>query len=83
MFVDIAGADRSWWKWMYSELSANTVAFISCRGTLTKVLAGAARGKTGSKGGGGRVRLLDVDTWELAHSASPTLTSRFPTNGTC
>jgi hypothetical protein len=29
------------------------------------VLAGAARGETGSKGGGGPVRLLDVDIWEL------------------
>ena len=30
------------------------------------MLAGAARGVTGSKGGGGLVRLSDVDTWELA-----------------
>ena len=30
------------------------------------MLAGAARGGTGSKGGGGPVRLSDVDTWELA-----------------
>jgi hypothetical protein len=30
------------------------------------VLAGAARGEMGSEGGGGPVRLLDVDTWELA-----------------
>ena len=30
------------------------------------MLAGAARGETGSKGGGGPVRLSDVDTWELA-----------------
>ena len=29
------------------------------------MLAGAARGETGSKGGEGRVRLSDVDTWEL------------------
>ena len=29
----------------FPELSASTVAFISCRGRLTKVLAGAARGK--------------------------------------
>ena len=42
------------------------MAFISCRGRLTKVLAGSARGETGSKGGGGRVRLSDVDTRELA-----------------
>ena len=34
MSVDIAGADRSQWKWIYSELSANTVAFIICRGRL-------------------------------------------------
>ena len=48
----------------YNKLSVNTVAFISCR--LTKVLAGAARGKKGSKGGGGRVRLLDVDIRRLS-----------------
>ena len=30
------------------------------------VLTGAARGEMVSKGGGGPVRLLDVDTWELA-----------------
>jgi hypothetical protein len=47
---------------MNSELSANTVAFIGSRIRLTKVLAGAARGEMGSKGGGGRVRLSDVDT---------------------
>ena len=35
------------------KLSASTVAFISCRSRLTKVLAGAARGKKGSKGVGG------------------------------
>ena len=29
------------------------------------MLAGAAREETGSKGGGGPVRLSDVDTWEL------------------
>ena len=51
---------------IFPELSASTVAFISCRGRLTKMLAGAARAETGSKGGGGRVRLSDVDTWELA-----------------
>ena len=38
------------------------MAFISCRSRLTKLLAGAARGGKGTKGGGGRVRLLDVDT---------------------
>ena len=32
------------------ELPASTVAFI--RGRLTKVSAGAARGESGSKGGG-------------------------------
>ena len=42
------------------------MTFMSCRGRLTKVLAGAARGETGSEGGGGQVRLLDVDTRELA-----------------
>jgi hypothetical protein len=47
------------------ELLANTVTFISCKGRLTKVLAVAARGETGSEGGVGRVRLSDVDTWEL------------------
>ena len=31
-----------------------------------EVLAGAAMGETGSKGGGDRVRLSNVDTWELA-----------------
>ena len=41
------------------------MALISCRGRLTKVLAGTTRGERGSKGGGGRVRLLDVDTREL------------------
>ena len=30
------------------------------------MLAGAAGGKMESKGGGGPVRLSDVDTWELA-----------------
>ena len=50
----------------FLELSANIVAFISCRGRLTTVLAGATRGEMGSKSGGGRVRLSDVDTWELA-----------------
>ena len=40
------------------ELSANTVAFISSRHRLTKVLAGAARGEKGSKGGGGHQMLI-------------------------
>ena len=35
-------------------------------GTLTKMLAGAARGKTESMGDGGRVGLSNVDTRELA-----------------
>ena len=48
------------------ELSASTVAFISCRIRLTKVLACAAKGETRSKGGGGQLRLSDVDTRELA-----------------
>ena len=42
------------------------MAFISGKGRLTSGLAGAARGGTGSKGGGGPVRLSDVDTRELA-----------------
>ena len=29
------------------------------------MLAGVAQGETGSTGGGGPVRLSDVDTWEL------------------
>ena len=37
----------------FPEFSAGTAALIHCRGRLTKVLAGAARGETGSKGGGG------------------------------
>ena len=41
------------------------MTFISCRDRLTKVVAGAARGETGSKGGRARVRLSDVDTREL------------------
>ena len=41
------------------------MGFISCRSKLTKVLAGAARGKKGSKGGGSRVRLPDADTGRL------------------
>ena len=41
----------------FLELSASTVTFISCRGRLTKVLAGAARGETGIKGGVGQVRI--------------------------
>ena len=42
------------------------MAFISCRSRPTKVLADAARGEMGSKSRGGRVRLSDVDTGELA-----------------
>ena len=30
------------------------------------MLTGTTRGETGSKGGGGPVRLSDVDTWKLA-----------------
>ena len=40
------------------------MAFISCIGRLIEVLAGAAR-EMGSKDGGGRVRLSDIDTREL------------------
>ena len=47
MSVDIAGAERAQ-RLIESELSANTVAFISCRNRLTEV--GAARGGKGSKG---------------------------------
>ena len=52
----------------YLELPASTVAFISCRRRLKKVLAGAARGEKGNKGGsgGGQVMLLDVDTGRLS-----------------
>ena len=50
----------------YEELSANPVAFISCRRRLTKVLAGAAREEKGSKGGGGQVKLSDVGNWRLS-----------------
>ena len=46
------------------ELSAYTVAFINCRGRLTKVLA--TTDEMVSKVEGGRVRLSYVDTWELA-----------------
>ena len=42
------------------------MAFISCRSTLTKMLADAAMGENGSKGGKGRVRLPDVDTERLS-----------------
>ena len=62
MSVDIAGADGMMKMDKFLELSANTVAFISCRGRPTQVLAGAIRGEMGSKGGGSRVRLSDVDT---------------------
>ena len=50
---------------MKLELLASTVTFVSCRGRLTKVLAGAARGEMGNKGVEARVRILDVDTLEL------------------
>ena len=42
------------------------MAFISYRCRLTKVLAGVAREEKGSKGGGGRMRLTNFDTRELA-----------------
>ena len=44
------------------------MAFISCRGRLTNVLVGAARRETGSKGGGGKVRLPELipgDFWKF------------------
>ena len=47
------------------ELAAKTVAFISCRGRLTIMLASATRGKKGSRDGGSKVRLPDVDTERL------------------
>ena len=51
---------------VFPKLSASTVAFISCRDRQTQVLAGAARGETGSKSGGGRVRLsvLIPENWQ-------------------
>jgi hypothetical protein len=44
------------------ELSANTVAFISCKSRLIKLLAAAAKGEKESKGGGGRVRLHSLSS---------------------
>ena len=41
------------------------MAFVTCRCTLTKMLAGATREKKGRKGGGGQVRLLTFDTERL------------------
>ena len=38
------------------------MAFISCRSRLTKVLENTTRGEKGSKDGGSRARLLEVDT---------------------
>jgi hypothetical protein len=52
-------------KFKYEELSVNTTAFFSYRWRLTKLLAGATRGKKGSKGGGGQVRLSSVDAGKL------------------
>ena len=49
----------------YLKLSARTAVFISGRGRLTPVLAGATKGETGSRGGGGPVKLSDIYTWEL------------------
>ena len=46
------------------EISGAFSQHCHCR--LTKVLASAARREKGSKGGGGRVRLSNVDTRELA-----------------
>ena len=48
------------------KLSARTAVFISGRGRLTPVVAGADRGEMGSRGGRGPVKLSDVYTWELA-----------------
>ena len=47
------------------ELSANIVSFISCRSRLTIMLTGAASGEKGRGGGGGQVRLPDVNTRRL------------------
>ena len=55
----------AWKNKKYEELSANAVAFITCRHRLNKVLAGAARVKKGSKSGGSRVRISNVDTGRL------------------
>jgi hypothetical protein len=45
----------------YKELSAKTVAFISCRHRLTKVLAGAARGKREVRAGeANKLLLIDL-----------------------
>ena len=71
MSVDITIAERSSEKIKYKiELSANTVAFTSCRSRLTKVLAGAAKGKKGSTDRGDQVRLPDNYTgrvWGLKY----------------
>ena len=51
MSVDIIVMERTGEKIKYKiELSTNTVALISCRCRLTKVLAGAAREKKGGRG---------------------------------
>jgi hypothetical protein len=42
------------------------VAFISCRRRQTKVLAGVARGKKGSKGGGRLNEVIEFDTGRLS-----------------
>ena len=40
------------------------------------MLAGAARGETGSTGGGGPVKLSDVYTWELVgHLSAPAMST--------
>ena len=49
----------------YEELSANTVAFISCRRRLTKVSAGATKGEERKWEWGVQVRLSNVDTRRL------------------
>ena len=47
------------------KLSANTVAFISCRSRLTKVLGAATREKKGSMDGRGLLNLPNVGTGRL------------------
>jgi hypothetical protein len=58
--------ERSEWEHTKQELLANTVAFISCRSRLTIILVGAAKGEKGNGGGGGQVKLPDVNTEKLS-----------------
>ena len=48
-------------------LSANIVAFISCRSRLTIMLPSSARGEKRSGGGGGQGRLPDINTRRLKY----------------